>query len=170
MSKRANSAQEGDERRSGPAARTSLAPQRPKPLAGPVRIRNVFSRAEMSVRARLARSRAPRADIHGKPRLDVFPDYGGAFPVWLHTGMNDPEDVVLSADLRAALREWAREWEVSEWSDYNDSTTPSLETPWFERFQNWHARGRLLTERVQAEAGSDWDVVYGVEPDPPTAG
>ena len=96
--------------------------------------------------------------------IEVFPDYGGAFPVW-SSGEDDAHDYELSADLESALQAWAEEWERSPWSDYLDPRPLSPERPWFTDFQDWLERGRALTDRVQAEVGDAFNVLYRVSAD-----
>jgi hypothetical protein len=46
----------------------------------------------------------------GARRLDLFADYS-AFPVWSGGCMVSPQALGLSADLTAALKDWAGQWE-----------------------------------------------------------
>ena len=76
----------------------------------------------------------------GQRRLDIFPEWGDAFPLWSSDQRGLP---TLSAQLRSDLRDWNREWE--------DHAVPGGPCrPWPDE-QSWEATGDRLGRRVESE-------------------
>lgn len=84
----------------------------------------------------------------------MFPDYG-ADPVWADRGMVDLDALPVPEWLRADLRRWAREWE--ELMGVRESRYAVVDEP---AHAVWEERGRRLADRLRAELGDAYDVVY----------
>ncbi|GMA41281.1 hypothetical protein [Mobilicoccus caccae] len=89
------------------------------------------------------------------PVLRVFPDYM-ADPVWNEEGaMVDTGHLPISNGLRIDLRTWRQEWEdllgvaVSRYSIVDETA-----------HQEWQARGRGLTKRLQDQLAGRATVIY----------
>jgi hypothetical protein len=92
-------------------------------------------------------------------RLEVKWDYF-AFPVWsVADGSCDP-DIPISPALREQLQRWSDDHTDAAWGekgpDHPDTPAASPE-----HYREWLARGRKLTQRLQAELGDDFEVIFG---------
>ena len=76
----------------------------------------------------------------GRRRLDMFPEWGDAFPLW--EGGNGCSTEPLSSGLRSSLYEWNRAW---------GARADAGEKPSAETFQAWLDLGDQLGRRVEAE-------------------
>jgi hypothetical protein len=92
-------------------------------------------------------------------RLEVLWDYF-AFPVWGEDGASDPIEIEISPSLRGELKAWSDEWTAICWGERGPDM-PDAPVPTREQYRRWWRRGRALAERLQAEVGEDFEVVYG---------
>ena len=81
-------------------------------------------------------------------------DYA-AFPLWNGRGasMIRPDEMPLSAELRADLQAWNDEWDRT-------LTSNAYEVPAAWDQDPWHERGQELARRVAAELGDEITVLY----------
>lgn len=85
-------------------------------------------------------------------RLRVFPDYC-ADPVWADDGgMVDLDTLPISARLRDALRDWAREWERLLGKKFVVREKDA--------YAAWLTAGRRLARDLERELGDGWSVDY----------
>jgi hypothetical protein len=89
-------------------------------------------------------------------RLLVDSDYSVKLPIWFLDGPYEiePGDLSISGELTTALREWSESY-----------ASPVLERdseswPGDEWWVGWIDEGRRLAQRLQAELGQDYQIVY----------
>ena len=95
-----------------------------------------------------------------RKRIKVMAEYGssgifGLAPIEM-VGMLSCESLGLSAELADDFGRWVGQSEA--WLDMDDPRRP-VEVPAAEEAA-WLAEGKQLTERLQAELGEEWEVVY----------
>jgi hypothetical protein len=105
---------------------------------------------------------------HGVPprgrRLDLWPEYGGAFPVWTAGGSSYSRDSLgLSASLGDDLQTWNDDWERAVADDYGRRRRTTVKVldpvlgerlvPYAEWHDEWYQRGVRLAARLSAETG-----------------
>lgn len=100
-----------------------------------------------------------------RPRFKVMWDYN-AFPVWPMGRWWQPSAPVpsMSQDLRRELQAWSDERTTRALNDldsYEPGDKDADEDPeWVATHQEWIDRGRKLAERLQAEVGDGYEIVY----------
>jgi hypothetical protein len=100
-------------------------------------------------------------------RLRLFPDFGGADPLWAADGVGISLDTLpLRRATKAALRDWCAEWEPlarqqMDAEDFAAGMTDRAVDPVSD--ETWRAievEGRRLCAQVQRELGDQWEIGY----------
>jgi hypothetical protein len=80
--------------------------------------------------------------------LEMYPEEGGADPLWYKGVSLALDDLPISSQLRFSLRRWA-----STWEEESDSWSEADYAP-------WDIEGRQLCERLNAELAPHYHVRY----------
>ena len=82
-----------------------------------------------------------------------------SFPLWGEATNIDPTALPISAELAAALQQWAADFDATLDHDYPpDSGFPDEQAE-----QEFRDRGQALADRLAAELGGDYTIMY-IEP------